>query len=105
VGFATQIFVDGKRIAGADYESNRLSERVHGLSSTTHKPKTPARDCEHADYADGYAYVEFWNFHWPIRYCRIHDPRRTPAARHADRARTLVDDAERRGLRRREVGR
>jgi hypothetical protein len=70
VGVPAQVFVDGRRVAGVDYEANRLGERVHGLSSTTREPRADARTCAHASHADGFAYVEFWNFHWPIRYCR-----------------------------------
>jgi hypothetical protein len=70
MGVPAQIYVDGRRIAGAEYEANRLSERVHGLSSTTREPRTTARICSHSDYADGYAYVPYRNMHWPIRYCR-----------------------------------
>jgi hypothetical protein len=62
------ITVEGRRIGGAYFTDGRLSETVRRASTST-KPVVSPRECEHPTTGDGFAYVDLWNIHWPIRVC------------------------------------
>jgi len=63
------IYIDKRRMGGAYLDVGWLSETV-SRASTSSDPVVRPRDCDHAETADGWAYTEYWNEHWPIRVCR-----------------------------------
>lgn len=65
------ILVEGRRIGCAYFgnDGGLLSETVT-RASTLMAPLTPRRECRHENLADGFAYIEWYDEHWPIRMCR-----------------------------------
>jgi hypothetical protein len=71
-GMATlrvDVYVDGRRTMVTDSYEGGLVERVRGTSTATRQAPRRTRDCVHENSADGFAYVEWRDEHWPIRYC------------------------------------
>ena len=48
---------------------SKLSETV-SRSSLSSAPVASQRTCEHDDVVDGFAYIDLWNQHWPVRVCK-----------------------------------
>jgi hypothetical protein len=54
---------------GGAHLNGSLSETV-SRASTSMQPVVSPRECNHTNVADGFAYVESYDMHWPIRVCR-----------------------------------
>jgi hypothetical protein len=65
------ILIDGRRIGCAYWgnDGGLLSEAVTRASTAT-APLIARRDCSHENLADGFAYVGYYDEHWPIRMCK-----------------------------------
>lgn len=64
------ILIDGRRIGCAYFgnDGGLISETVSRASTST-VPLIPRRTCDHQTVADGFAYIEWYDEHWPIRVC------------------------------------
>lgn len=62
------IYVDKIRIGGTYLSGGQLGERVSRASTST-APMLSPRDCHHDAVAEGFAYVEWHDHHWPVRVC------------------------------------
>ena len=67
--YGADILIGGLRMGGAFFENGYLSETV-SKASTSPVAVIPARECHHANAADGFAYVDVLNEYWPVRVCR-----------------------------------
>jgi hypothetical protein len=64
------ILIDGRRIGCVYFAHDGLLTETVSRPSTSTAPLTPRRECKHAAIAEGFAYIEFYDEHWPIRMCR-----------------------------------
>jgi hypothetical protein len=71
LAIGADIYVEGVRMGGCSFDAfdSKLSETV-SRSSLSRAPIVSKRTCEHDDVVDGFAYIDLWNQHWPVRVCK-----------------------------------
>jgi hypothetical protein len=65
-----QIYVDGARMGVVYFDDFGKLTLTVSKASTATIPVAPRGECAHEHIAEGFAYRDWSNEHWPVRVCR-----------------------------------
>jgi hypothetical protein len=68
VPLPADISIDGVRIGCSYWENALLSEDV-SRSTIVNAKLIPRAKCKHEHVGEGWAYMDFYDEHWPVRVC------------------------------------